>query len=146
MTVRGIARQGHRRGSFWGNVRVVNGCWEWRASLKPNGYGQLRRGGRTMYAHRFAWTSVNRLIPEGLEICHSCDNRRCVKPGHMFLGTRLDNVEDAMAKGRNTQKIPASQISKIRMRRQRGEKLSVLAKDFGVDRTTISWAIKNRAS
>jgi len=78
----------------------ASGCWEWARSRAPNGYGRLKIGTRTVYAHRAAWTLHFGPIPPGLFVCHRCDNPPCVRPDHLFLGTSADNVRDSIEKGR----------------------------------------------
>ena len=76
-------------------------CWEWTASL-VHGYGQISIGGRSFNparANRVAWVIANGEIPEGLGICHACDNRKCVRPSHLFPGTQQDNMKDFSGKG-----------------------------------------------
>lgn len=92
---------------FWDKVNkdTESGCWEWRSSIRGNGYGafftHLQPEGRKCHgAHRYSWELVNGAIPEGLWVLHKCDNRICVNPDHLFLGDRTDNMRDCAAKGR----------------------------------------------
>ena len=81
------------------NVDKGSGCWLWLLS-KAFGYGNFKVNGKTKRAHRVAWEEFNGPIPEGMNVCHTCDNPSCVNPEHLFLGTQYDNLQDMKQKGR----------------------------------------------
>lgn len=92
---------------FWEKVdkTVESGCWEWRSSIRGNGYGAffthlIEEGRKAHGAHRFSWELEHGPIPNGLWVLHKCDNRICVNPDHLFLGDRTDNMRDCAEKGR----------------------------------------------
>jgi hypothetical protein len=87
---------------FFQKVRAAaeGGCHIWGGARNVWGYGRLKRGGRMYAAHRVAWEMKCGPIPAGLLVLHRCDNRLCVNPDHLFLGTQYDNMCDMRAKGR----------------------------------------------
>ena len=82
-------------------VDEVTGCWNWVRGKFRGGYGAIAHGKKTLKAHRVSYELRFGPIPEGLLVCHNCDNPSCVNPDHLFLGTSRDNTKDMFAKGRN---------------------------------------------
>lgn len=88
---------------FWAKQKVVGECWEWQGAVCADGYGSASvKGIATHAAHRIAYILVHGPTASShLFVCHTCDNRKCVRPEHLFLGTALDNARDRTAKGRS---------------------------------------------
>lgn len=87
---------------FFAKVAKGDGCWLWTGATHRNGYGSFKlRGGRQVRAHRFSWELARGPVPDGLSVLHRCDNRRCVRPEHLFVGTQRENLSDMVAKGRS---------------------------------------------
>lgn len=105
----------HLSERFWCHVSKTEGCWNWTSRLSPKGYGKFKfpikklKPGREnkrhgeIRAHRLSWLLHRGEIPEGLCVLHRCDNRKCVRPDHLFLGDDQDNHDDAIEKGRKGQ-------------------------------------------
>lgn len=88
---------------FWSKVSKSDGCWLWTGSHTKAGYGNIggERNSTNRYAHRVSWEIHFGPIPDGMEVCHSCDNPPCCNPSHLFLGSHADNMADRDAKGRD---------------------------------------------
>lgn len=90
---------------FWSRVKRGDGCWEWQGGSNQYGYGLFTRRGCdtkvTRVASRISWELAHGPIPQGMVVCHKCDNPPCVNPDHLFIGTHLDNMRDMVAKGRS---------------------------------------------
>lgn len=143
---------------FWSHVQKTPTCWEWTAS-KRDGYGLFQSIARKSAgnAHRVAWVLAYGDIPKGSLVLHKCDNRSCVKPSHLFLGTYQDNMDDRNKKGRQARgernahaRLTADQVTTIRLLRNDGRyigwgKRIDIAERFGVSVHTISsiWAMRS---
>lgn len=126
-------------------------CIEWTGCVAPNGYGKVFSQGRQRTAHRVAWEEAYGPVAKGLDVCHHCDNRRCVNLAHLFVGTRADNMRDAAAKRRTTHgerswsaKLTASQVREIRQLTAEGVGQRELARRFGVTQGTIWPLLRGR--
>lgn len=86
--------------AFWAKVNVSEGCWEWEAALYSNGYGHFVINGKDHLAHKVSFQLAGGIIPEGLLLRHSCDNRKCVRPDHLIPGAQSNNIQDCIERGR----------------------------------------------
>ncbi len=139
-------------------VNHKSGCLEWTGS-KRNGYGRMTVGSRAdgtrkgMSAHRVAYKLAHGEIPDGMEVCHKCDNRCCVNPAHLFIGTRQDNIDDRERKGRNNPpkgetngraKLSEVDVLAIKEKRLQGVSFGKLAEEYGVCKKTIQDAVSGK--
>jgi hypothetical protein len=139
---------------LWSQVEFTPTCWVWRGYRQLNGYGNIERQRnhvRTVIGtHRLSFELAYGPIPEGMEVCHRCDVRRCVRPDHLFLGTHAENVADMWSKGRgvapprlvglrnHNARLGADQIAEIRRRwAAGGVKQRDLALEYGVGQSSI---------
>lgn len=137
---------------FWAGVDkdgpmhpVCGQCWTWMRSGQR--YGKLSLGDVLVSAHRVSWQLHNGVIPENLWVLHHCDNKRCVRPDHLFLGTAADNSRDAVCKGRTVRgsrnvnvKLTEAQARDVKTRYRPRDKRNggrALAREFGVSPSAI---------
>lgn len=131
---------------FWGHVLQGAACWEWQGPIKtPQGYGWLNASGKALYAHRVSYSLHFGSIPAGLYVCHHCDNRRCVRPDHLFLGTHAENMADAARKGRLASKLTEADVRAIRRRVAAGEPATHVSTSFGVHPSYATRIVHGRA-
>lgn len=131
--------------AFWNYCKrgAPNECWEWTGTTAGFGHGKFRFRDQQLKAHRISWILHNGLIPPDLNVLHKCDNPPCCNPRHLFLGTNADNHADMDDKGRGVTHLKTDDIVAIRERAANGEPHAFVAKEFGVNRTTI-WRIATR--
>ena len=143
---------------FWACVDRSGDCWLWTGSRLPRGYGRFYPKNKVaLYAHRVSWEVANGMaVPDGLHICHTCDNPSCVRPGHLFAGTRSDNMQDAKGKGRlrhpvlrgerhPSAKLTESAVVEIRLAAAGGESRSSIAARHGVTKALVNQVVWRKA-
>lgn len=139
---------------FSRDLDTKTGCWNWTGctTTRINGYGRITTKGENKVVHRVAYELWVEPIPEGLDVCHHCDNRLCFNPEHLFLGTRKDNMQDAVAKGRTRKgitmhscKLTEKDVLEIRKLYKEGISVGVLSNNFKVHIGNI-YAILQRRS
>lgn len=121
-------------------------CWPWQGYRVPKGYGMIQSGGRSgkpLNAHRVAYELGYGSIPEGMMVCHHCDNPPCCNPRHLFLGKPKDNTRDMVRKGRQG-KLTWEAVREIRLRASQGESVIALAGEFDVTRTNVDYIVKRK--
>ncbi|MFN3980160.1 MAG: HNH endonuclease signature motif containing protein [Caldilinea sp.] len=131
---------------FWEkvDVRGPNECWPWLAATKQGGYGlSSDERGLKQLAHRIAYRLTKGSIPEGLVVCHHCDNPGCVNSAHLFLGTQGDNLQDMRRKGRDNPprgaRHPKARLTEDLCRRIRNDPRSHrrIARELGIGKSTV---------
>ena len=125
---------------FWPKVEKTDGCWLWRGTLNGYGYGRITVDGRRVVgAHVASWLLHHDAPPPGRCVLHRCDNPRCVRPDHLFLGDRADNLLDMWGKARARPhgRTPLNDAQVQAIRADRGDGLSwrAIARAHGVSLT-----------
>lgn len=142
---------------FWQYVRKTAGCWIWIGGCFSNGYGQFRVAEKKVKAHRFAYQITKGNILPGICVCHTCDNRKCVNPNHLFLATHKGNALDRANKKRSARfnlprlfgeknpqaKLTQSKVEEIRELRKSGYTYRSLACKFEVSCSLIGNIIRD---
>jgi hypothetical protein len=128
---------------FWNNVDKSGECWLWTRSVGPAGYGQLGvwtdGKNKAKYAHRHAYELSKGEIPDGMHVCHTCDNKLCVRPDHLTVGSPYDNALDRTRKGRGARKLTPDIVRDIRARLDDPDCVRRrVAEEFGVTPQAIS--------
>jgi hypothetical protein len=141
---------------FWSKVDKSDACWVWTGMRNDSGYGLFILKGRYLRAHRIAFQLTSGNVPQGICVCHHCDNPPCVRPDHLFLGTVADNNADMVAKGRNRNKVhlgeqngqsklTSKQVDEIRFRYAAGGITQrELARQYGVSNSLIGHIVTRR--
>ena len=138
-----LRQSGSLRDRFFARfVKLENGCWQWSAHSDKDGYGVLPGDRQNTRAHRLSYEIHNGQIPDGLIVCHHCDNPGCVNPDHLFVGTTKDNAQDALKKRRHyvgekngRSKLTEENVKEILESYLNGQQL---ANKFDVTRHTVN--------
>jgi hypothetical protein len=155
------------RARFWKHVDRTDTCWLWAGARRPDGYGQFSvASGKSFLVHRLIWEWTHGSIAAGMQVCHACDVRHCVRPDHLFLGSNAENQFDRYLKGRDkhtdtsppvdignrrygegvkTSKLTWQQVDAIRAEYATGKSTqTALAVKHGVSQGVIGNIIHNR--
>ena len=143
---------------FWSHVDKSGDCWEWKCRRDKAGYGRFALGRERKRAHRISYLITHGEIPQGLFICHHCDNPGCVRPEHLYAGTRLQNKADCVARGRHKlppvmrgeahprSKLTKQQVIEIRRRyKEGGITYANLGSVYGMSKRTIEHIVRGRS-
>lgn len=124
-------------------------CWEWTGAGKGNGYGSVSVARQNTPAHRVAYELFCGPVPEGADVCHTCDNRFCVNPDHLFVGSRQQNMDDMRLKGRGAggarKHLKEGHVQEIRRRLVAGHAPRRIAEQMDVNYYTVTAIREGRA-
>lgn len=144
---------------FWQHVRIsgTDACWGWTSAVSIHGYGRFKVNDKMIAVHRYSYWLAYGELPTNLDICHKCNNRRCVNPVHLYAGTAKENVADAIKAGTHHNFVKTrtsglapkgesqpkallieSQVLDIYRRCHAGESHRAIAAEYGVGKTTIT--------
>ncbi len=142
-SVRSISSTKTIEDEFNDHVIKKEGCWDWKTEgNKNNRYAKIYKKGKGYIGSRVSYEIHKGEIPDGLIICHTCDNPICTNPDHLFLGTKKDNSDDCISKGRHRTTLNIPQVKEIKARLRSGEKYKKISEDYPVGEEIIR-RIKN---
>lgn len=135
------------------DIRGENECWIWLGFIQVNGYGQVSYKGKPSKTHRISWLVHNGEIPEGMHVLHRCDNKKCINPKCLWLGTQQENVEDMLNKNRGyvpkgdkhgRSKLVLKEVIEIKEKYNTGKyTYNNLSKEYNVSAVQIFRIVKN---
>jgi hypothetical protein len=139
-SIRGLLLDGFQLGGPKGD------CYVWKYGLGPTGYGRTSLNGKKVNIHRLSYGFWREEIPEGMFVCHTCDNRACYRPSHLFVGSAKDNAQDAVSKKRlnrspSRMKLTDQDVELIRASQDTHQ---TLAERFGVSKSHVRHIRHNR--
>lgn len=130
---------------------TASGCMEFQGATNGRGYGRVGYGSSVVYAHRYSYSVHHGHIAQGASVCHTCDNRICVNPEHLFLGTPLENMRDCAAKGRTQRgethkhaKLSRSDVEQIIALRAAGMRNADISRLFSISQSQPSAILQRK--
>lgn len=141
--------------AFWNRIEFLpNGCWQWNGARVTGGYGKTKVTGQSMLTHRLMLTHLHGPIPAELHVLHKCDYPPCCNPNHLRVGTRVDNMQDMLAKGRGNKpsgarnglaKHSPEEVQRARQLYAEGMRIADIARVTSISRWQVSRIVKGNA-